>query len=111
LRAVSPTSFQATLIKQELNMYGVILWKDPAKGKAIIWCDDHGHLAYLSSPDVIKDGQGIPNVGALVCIKLRQVGQWRLCTRLECIDERSHPTLLQSLRNAALPPPAVRAAS
>ncbi|WP_114283916.1 hypothetical protein [Candidatus Halocynthiibacter alkanivorans] len=84
-------------------MYGVILWNDPAKGKAVIWCDDHGHLAYLSSPEVIKDGQAIPDVGAMVNIIVRQVGPLRLCTWLECVNNDSHPTLLQSLRNAAVP--------
>jgi hypothetical protein len=84
-------------------MYGVILWKDPAKGKAVIWCDDHGHLAYLASADVIKDGQDIPEVGAMVDIIIRQVGPLRLCTSLECIDNTGHPTLLKSLRNTAVP--------
>lgn len=31
-------------------MIGVILWSDPADNKAVIWCEDHGDLAYMSSP-------------------------------------------------------------
>ncbi|MBY5932854.1 hypothetical protein KUV51_07570 [Tateyamaria omphalii] len=32
-------------------MIGVILWSDPAKAKAVIWCEDHGDLAFLSADD------------------------------------------------------------
>ncbi len=30
------------------EMIGVILWSDPAAEKAVIWCEDHGDLAFLS---------------------------------------------------------------
>lgn len=29
-------------------MIGVILWSDPCDSKAVIWCEDHGDLAYMS---------------------------------------------------------------
>lgn len=32
-------------------MYGVILWSDPTVGKAVIWCEDHGDLAYYEAPE------------------------------------------------------------
>jgi len=32
-------------------MYGVILWSDPDVRKAVIWCEDHGELAYYEAPD------------------------------------------------------------
>ncbi len=28
-------------------MLGVVIWTDAAECKAIIWCEDHGELAYL----------------------------------------------------------------
>ncbi len=28
-------------------MFGVILWSDPVKGSAVIWCEDQGDLAYF----------------------------------------------------------------
>lgn len=28
-------------------MYGVVLWSDEATGKAVIWCEDHGDLAFV----------------------------------------------------------------
>lgn len=28
-------------------MFGVIIWSDPIKGSAVIWCEDQGDLAYF----------------------------------------------------------------
>lgn len=28
-------------------MFGVILWSDRESGKAVIWCEDHGDLAFF----------------------------------------------------------------
>lgn len=33
-------------------MYGVILWSDPDVGKAVIWCEDQGDLAYYEATEV-----------------------------------------------------------
>lgn len=32
-------------------MFGVILWSDPEVGKAVIWCEDHGDLAYYEDSE------------------------------------------------------------
>lgn len=32
------------------RMYGVVLWADARDSKAVIWCEDHGNLAYYSDP-------------------------------------------------------------
>lgn len=29
-------------------MFGVVLWSDPCVSKAVIWCEDHGDLAFLN---------------------------------------------------------------
>ena len=29
-------------------MYGVILWSDQTAQRAVIWCEDHGKLAYFN---------------------------------------------------------------
>lgn len=29
-------------------MLGVVVWADQANSKAIVWCEDHGDLAYIS---------------------------------------------------------------
>ncbi|WP_163849628.1 hypothetical protein [Pseudooceanicola aestuarii] len=28
-------------------MFGIVLWSDPARCKAVIWCEDHRGLAYV----------------------------------------------------------------
>jgi hypothetical protein len=33
------------------NMIGVVLWADETACKAVIWCEDHGDLAYYSSSE------------------------------------------------------------
>lgn len=32
-------------------MIGVVLWSDPADRKAVIWCEDHGDLAFYHQPE------------------------------------------------------------
>ena len=32
-------------------MLGVVLWSDPREGKAVIWCEDHGELAFYRRVD------------------------------------------------------------
>ncbi len=32
-------------------MIGVVLWSDPADRKAVIWCEDHGELAFYHQPE------------------------------------------------------------
>lgn len=31
-------------------MFGVVLWSDPQVSKAVIWCEDHGDLAFVNGP-------------------------------------------------------------
>lgn len=61
-------------------MYGVVLWCDHVDGKAVIWCDDHGDLAYFNSA---FDGRPLPaaqaamQAGDLVQFDLLQDGTVR----------------------------------
>ena len=32
-------------------MFGVVLWSDSASGKAVIWCEDHGDLAFYKETE------------------------------------------------------------
>ncbi|MBE1282389.1 MAG: hypothetical protein GJ676_03665 [Rhodobacteraceae bacterium] len=32
-------------------MFGVVLWSDIDERKAVIWCEDHGDLAFYNQPD------------------------------------------------------------
>jgi len=33
-------------------MYGVIIWIEEKSGNALIWCDDHGQLAYFVAAEM-----------------------------------------------------------
>ncbi len=47
-------------------MIGVILWSDAADQKAVIWCEDQGDLAFLSSPDAVHLPDTFFDVGDVV---------------------------------------------
>ena len=34
-------------------MYGVVLWSDKQDRNALIWCEDHGDLAYFRQDDAL----------------------------------------------------------
>lgn len=34
------------------QMYGVIIWIEEKSGNALIWCDDHGQLAYFVAAEM-----------------------------------------------------------
>lgn len=40
-------------------MIGVVLWSDPQECKAVIWCEDHGDLAFYNDvcrhPSIVRD--------------------------------------------------------
>jgi len=48
---MSRIEFDKTCLTLGRAMIGVILWSDPATEKAVIWCEDHGDLAFLSRDD------------------------------------------------------------
>lgn len=35
-------------------MFGVVLWCDALANKAVIWCEDHGDLAYFRQTDAVE---------------------------------------------------------
>ena len=47
-------------------MIGVILWRDLDDGKAVIWCEDQGDLAYLDQMEDIVDSTKSLSVGDIV---------------------------------------------
>lgn len=51
-------------------MIGVVLWSDPQERKAVIWCEDHGELAFFR--DTEESGcEGLPfGAGDLVEFQL-----------------------------------------
>ncbi|WGR61264.1 hypothetical protein E3U26_11340 [Paracoccus ferrooxidans] len=81
-------------------MIGVILWSSPAKEKAVIWCEDHGALAYLQGRENLFVETEWPEAGDLVELEIEMQADLRHA-RFVCIvggNKRSElPSLLRDM--------------
>lgn len=81
-------------------MFGVILWKDPVENQALIWCEDHGELAYFDGNHP-GAGQIEPiSAGDLVQFELK-IGARRFARKPRRVAENSYPFLAARLTQAA----------
>ncbi len=85
-------------------MYGVVLWSDTEDKKAVIWCEDHGDLAFYSGDeDQNLEYLGF-DAGDLVQFDLTQARHMRLAQNPRLVAEDQYPNLADSLKSAdALP--------
>ena len=89
-------------------MYGVVLWSDHVDGKAVIWCEDHGDLAYFSRAhdgdltcgDLIPDLQA----GDMVQFDLRQDARVRRASNPRLVVNQHCAGLADGLAQAAPAP-------
>lgn len=82
------------------RMLGVVLWADASDSKAVIWCEDHGNLAYYSAAEQsVHEGVSL-DAGDLIQFELREEQDTRRAQNLERIDSGYAPTLAQDLRSA-----------
>ena len=79
-------------------MYGVVLWTDQRENRAVIWCEDHGDLAFYRGA---AGGDAAMSAGDLVEFDLRDAGDMRLADLPRLVTRRSHPTLSAELKKAA----------
>ncbi|MDQ2089114.1 hypothetical protein [Marimonas arenosa] len=78
-------------------MYGVVLWSQKDENKAVIWCEDHGDLAfYHGSKDSVFDGCSL-DAGDLVSFHVSEGRDMRLATEPKLIAEQQYPGLAESL--------------
>lgn len=85
-------------------MIGVILWSSPAKEKAVIWCEDHGALAYLQGQENLAFTKEWPDSGDLVELEVEMVQDLRhaRCVTLVSGNKRSElPGLLRGMGEKA----------
>jgi hypothetical protein len=78
-------------------MYGVVLWSDQRQNRAVIWCEDHGDLAFYSG-DASRDSAMA--AGDLVEFDLCEGSDMRLADMPRLVTQRSHPSLSSDLRQA-----------
>ena len=87
-------------------MIGVVLWSSIERQKAVIWCEDHGALAYLHGQENLLAGCAWPDAGDLIELESETVGELRMAhavTTLNCQHCVDLPALLKDA-NVEEPP-------
>ncbi len=79
-------------------MYGVVLWSDSEEKKAVIWCEDHGDLAfYNAGENSAFDGPSL-DAGDLVHFQLSEGREMRFARNPRLVAEQQYPLLAQQLK-------------
>jgi len=79
-------------------MYGVVLWSDKSDRKAVIWCEDHGDLAFYSGcEDSALDGMAL-DAGDLVYFDLGDSSAIRIAKDPRLVAEKQFTGLAERLR-------------
>ncbi len=76
-------------------MYGLVLWSDADAGKAVIWCEDHGDLAFYREPETGADI--LLGAGDLVEFELTMERQFRYARNPHLVSESVSVGLAQAL--------------
>ena len=78
-------------------MLGVVLWSDPRERKAVIWCEDHGDLAYYSQNDVTDCSVAAFEAGDLVQFDVTLTKNLRMADNPRRVAEKAYGDLAQFL--------------
>ncbi|MEL6464435.1 MAG: hypothetical protein AAFQ58_05660 [Pseudomonadota bacterium] len=84
-------------------MIGVILWSDPAAEKAVIWCEDHGDLAFLSRDDCEVLPDSFFDVGDMVEFELIAERSVRRVTSVSRLQQSFGTTLVDAISQPQAP--------
>lgn len=76
-------------------MIGMVLWSDAAAGKAVIWCEDQGDLAFYTHRGACEDCE--LGVGDWVSFELTLVSDLRLARDVQVLKEPGCPELAADL--------------
>jgi len=92
-------------------MLGVVVWSKESAQSAVVWCEDHGDIAYLKGygglaeePDYLSLDPAPPRwpaVGDLVTLEIVAAGAMRLVRNLAILEADWGPALPASLKGAA----------
>ena len=78
-------------------MIGVVLWRDAADDKAVIWCEDQGDLAFLDcKSETVAEDQGL-DVGDVVRFDITIVNDLRLAKNAVRLMDNWGKTLSNAL--------------
>ena len=72
-------------------MFGVVLWSSREVLNAVIWCEDHGDLAFLD------ETQGLPEPGDLVRFEIQWDSTVRRARNASVVSPELYPNLVAAL--------------
>ena len=82
------------------KMIGVVLWSDPDLRQAVIWCEDHGDLAFFRDTVATERVELLFEAGDLVEFELTFERNIRYAHDLTVISEGSHRHLPDQVKTA-----------
>lgn len=82
-------------------MLGVVLWSDASDGKAVIWCEDQGDLAYVRSEDNVLQAGDFFDAGDLIQFDMEMSQSVRVANNPRLVCEKAGPALPKALLNNA----------
>ena len=88
-------------------MIGVILWRDVAEGKAVVWCEDQGDLAFCSRHKDMLDAQEPLDVGDVVRFEVEFENNVRIARNVTRLLENWGNLLPNSLNRLPAEPDSV----
>ncbi|WP_298836172.1 hypothetical protein [uncultured Roseobacter sp.] len=85
-------------------MLGVVLWSDASDGKAVIWCEDQGDLAFLNSTDQVLGAEPFFDAGDLVQFDMEVQSSLRRAHNPRLVVENAGASLPDALRRTGHDP-------
>ncbi|WP_057789568.1 hypothetical protein [Roseovarius atlanticus] len=82
-------------------MYGAVLWADRCTNRALIWCEDHGDLAFFEGEPANMSDASTFEEGDFVAFKIRDGRGMRLAFEVKVVTSDEYPRLARDLRGAA----------
>ena len=82
-------------------MYGVVLRSDPSCDRALIWCEDHGELAFFNGQPDRPDTLDTIEAGDLVQLEVESTKDFRLAKNVELVAADEYPQLADTLKRAS----------
>lgn len=79
-------------------MFGVVLWSDNNLNQAVIWCEDHGDLAFFKAGRECGSGPEDMQAGDLVSFELVAGNPLRLARDPTLVVTEKYPTLASDLK-------------
>lgn len=81
-----------------VKMFGAVLWCDPQKEKALIWCEDHADLAYYTASKGTIGRELQLEAGDLVQFDVTELQAMRVADNVELVAAVEYPSLAEELQ-------------